>query len=364
MRWIWVLVAITLLGGALRAREALSPDARQSADERSYVAVAIGLADTGRYGKRSLHWPPGAPVAFAAAAKLSGDVERGPAPDIPAAYWVQWLAGTALIPLVFALALAAAGETRTAARAGAQRRRSRPRRSPPRRGGPSSPGLSPRGSSRRIRRSSRRPGTCSPSRSGRCGSPPRLLALARRRFALAGLLLAAAVLTRANLLVLIPVVAVMLGRRGGWFAVAALVPVVAWSINVGAPVTTGGGSSLFVGTFVPGGGTLTGTKRALKAETIRFAPELRGRHAKELPGDRVLDAVAARRPGLDRDAALRDAALHNLATYPRERPLRFAGMVALEAPAALAAPIPRRHAHAPARCGCGTRCSCWSRSPA
>jgi hypothetical protein len=99
--WIWVVVAVTLLGGGLRARVALEPNARQSADEHSYVNVALGLADTGRYGQQSLHWPPGAPVAFAAAAKLSGRVERGPVPDIPAAYWVQWLAGTALIPLAF-----------------------------------------------------------------------------------------------------------------------------------------------------------------------------------------------------------------------------------------------------------------------
>ena len=111
-RWIVALLLITAVGGGLRAREALSPHARQSADERSYVGVAIGLADTGRYGKQSLHWPPGAPVAFAAAAKLSGRVVRGASPDIPAAYWVQWLAGTALIPLAFFLAVAAAGEAR------------------------------------------------------------------------------------------------------------------------------------------------------------------------------------------------------------------------------------------------------------
>ena len=53
---------------------------------------------------------------------------------------------------------------------------------------------------------------------------------------LAGLLLAAAVLTRANLLVLIPVVrAHARAPRRAVFAVAALVPVVAWSLNVGAP---------------------------------------------------------------------------------------------------------------------------------
>jgi hypothetical protein len=162
-----------------------------------------------------------------------------------------------------------------------------------------------------------------------------LLALALRRPALGGALLAAAVLTRANLLVLIPALAAVLalGRQGALrFAVVALVPVVAWSVHVGAPVTTGGGSSLFVGTYLPGHGTLPGAKRALKAETIRFAPELRGRHAKDLPGERVIDAVAARRPAIDRDAALRDAALANLATYPREHPGRFAAMVAGKLP--------------------------------
>ena len=160
-----------------------------------------------------------------------------------------------------------------------------------------------------------------------------LLAVARRRYAVGGVLLAAAVLTRANLLVLIAVVALAAGRRGGpVLAVAALVPVVAWSINVGAPVTTGGGSSLFVGTFLPGDGTLPGAKRALKGETVRFAPELRGRHAKDLPGERVLDAVAAREGGLDRDAALRRQALRNLTTYPREQPVAFAAMVAKKVP--------------------------------
>ena len=60
--------------------------------------VAIGLAETGRYGKQSLHWPPGAPGAFAAAAKVGGHVEREPVPDIPAAYWVQWAGGDAADP--------------------------------------------------------------------------------------------------------------------------------------------------------------------------------------------------------------------------------------------------------------------------
>ena len=347
-------MAVTLVGGALRARVALEPNARQSADEHSYVNVALGLADRGRYGKQSLHWPPGAPVAFSVAAKLSGRVERGPVPDIPAAYWVQWLAGTALIPLVFALAVATcreagpriAGRRRFGARGSFSG--TAPRRWPWTGLATSTPAARaplPRaglwaGIVAAVVVATYPPlidatGDLLSEPLGALWLTAALLALALRRPALGGALLAAAVLTRANLLVLIPVLAAVLalGRQGALrFAVAALVPVVAWSLHVGAPVTTGGGSSLFVGTYLPGHGTLPGAKRALKAETLRFAPELRGRHAKDLPGERVIDAVAARRPAIDRDAALRDAALANLATYPREHPGRFAAMVAGKLP--------------------------------
>ena len=338
-RWLWAVVVVTLVCGGLRARVALSPEARQSADERSYVGVALGLAQTGRYGKQSLHWPPGAPVAFAAAAKLGGRVERGPAPDIPAAYWVQWAAGTAVIPLVFALALAAGGASQRRVRGW------------PATGRRAAAAVSPRSAAEGGAARACWAGLVAAAivatypplvdATGDLLSEPlgalwltgALLAVARRRYAAGGVLLAAAVLTRANLLVLIAVVALAAGRRGGpVLAVAALVPVVAWSVDVGAPVTTGGGSSLFVGTFLPGDGTLPGAKRALKGETVRFAPELRGRHAKDLPGERVLDAVAAREGGLDRDAALRRQALRNLTTYPREQPVAFAVMVAKKVP--------------------------------
>src|SRR3954452_8325686 len=95
MRWTVALVAVTIAAGVLRAGPALHPNPYVSADERGYTNVALRLAATGRYGKESLHWPPGAPVAFAAAIRVGG---------VRAAYWVNWLAGTALIPLVFVLA--------------------------------------------------------------------------------------------------------------------------------------------------------------------------------------------------------------------------------------------------------------------
>jgi hypothetical protein len=134
----------------------------------------------------------------------------------------------------------------------------------------------------------------------------------------------------------------MFGRRhGAVFAIAAVVPVVLWSLNVSAPVSTGGGSAFFVGTFLPGDATLGGVKKALKRETIRARPEWQGAHAKDLPGDVVLDVVAARHPSLDRDAALRAEAWRNLETYPREDPAGYAAMVARKLPRLWLKPSPR-----------------------
>src|SRR5689334_12378449 len=83
VRWTWALIAVTLMAGPLRAGPALHPNPYLSADERGYTNVATRLAETGRYGRESLHWPPGAPGAFAVA------MRAGVSP-----YWAQWLAGT------------------------------------------------------------------------------------------------------------------------------------------------------------------------------------------------------------------------------------------------------------------------------
>lgn len=294
--WIAALVAVTLIGGALRAGPALHPNPYRSVDELGYVNVALGFAKTGRYGRDSLHWPPGAPMAFALAVKLGGREGH----DIPAAYAIQWLAGTALIPLVFLLALRLGGSHAAALVAAAI-----------------------------------------------VATYPPLIAVtgdllseplgafwltaafaALNRHYLAGLLLAAAILTRANLLILLPALAIALGpRRGAKFAVAALIPIVAWSLNTSTLITTGGGSSLFVGTYLPGGGTLGGTKAVLG-----------GSH---LTGREVMNRVAARRPTLSRDAALRAAAWENVRTYAVRDPVRFAAMLAGKLPRLWLTPSPR-----------------------
>ena len=127
-------------------------------------------------------------MAFAAAAKLDGRVVRGRVRDIPAAYWVQWLAGTAVIGLVFALAATLGGPWAGLVAA--------------------------------LLVATYPPliavtGDLLSEPLGALWLTAAMLALARRHYALAGLLLAAAVLTRANLLILIPVIGVALGRRHG-----------------------------------------------------------------------------------------------------------------------------------------------------
>src|SRR3954447_15756244 len=103
-RWVLlVLVALTLLGGGLRAVQSASPDLRnRSSDERGYARVAKTF-EAGHFHGTSLHWPPGAPLMFAVADRLH------PTHDLRLAYWAQTIVGTALIPVVFLLGLLAWG---------------------------------------------------------------------------------------------------------------------------------------------------------------------------------------------------------------------------------------------------------------
>src|SRR5262249_23561433 len=131
-------------------------------------------------------------------------------------------------------------------------------------------------------------------------------------------------------------------RRGTGFALAPLIPLLAWSLNISAPITTSGGTSLFIGTYPPGDGALPRMKRALKAQAQALDPTPRhNRHAAGLPGGRVLNAVAARHPELGHDAALRAEAWHNVATYAPAHPLAFARMELAKLPRMWLTPSPR-----------------------
>jgi hypothetical protein len=94
------------------------------------------------------------------------------------------------------------------------------------------------------------------------------------------------------------------------------------------PVSSGGASNLYVGTYTPGGGSMFGLKRELADEVARRHPSLADEPFWRLPQQRVIDTVAARRPELDREAALRAAAMENVREHVLGDPIGFAGMAA------------------------------------
>src|SRR5918997_1314774 len=107
-------VLAVLVGSlAFHAYRAEHPTASyQSADERSYGKLAVAIADDGNYGadmRDPLHWPPGAPMAFAAGHKLFPSAESAETYEIPAAYWAQALASLGTLLAAGALAWLLAG---------------------------------------------------------------------------------------------------------------------------------------------------------------------------------------------------------------------------------------------------------------
>jgi 4-amino-4-deoxy-L-arabinose transferase-like glycosyltransferase len=156
----------------------------------------------------------------------------------------------------------------------------------------------------------------------------------------AGALLGLAVLTRADLL-LAPLAAALgllwaerRGRRAVALAGAALAVVLPWAVFVSVnhgqviPVSEGGPSNLFIGTYLPGHGTIVGFKRSLAAETRRRFPQLRHVAALQIPAGTFLRAVESRRPRRSPDDALMAASRANLRRYALGDPLAFAGMTA------------------------------------
>jgi 4-amino-4-deoxy-L-arabinose transferase-like glycosyltransferase len=329
------LVVLIVAGGALRADRAIEaaadPGRRVSADERAYSRIAVDLVRHGTYGDAGMgnpvYWAPGTPFAFALTDVVA------PATDVyhlPGAPILQLALGLGLLTVAWQLgrrlAGPAAGLTAAALLA-------------------IYPPLV--------------------YVTGTQLSEPMaaLLLLAavlavqtawqRNRAAawgVAGLLLGMAVLVRADLL-LAPAVAALVA---GWFAwraagrAAALRPVAlilagaavailpwvtwaSWHERKPVPVSDGGAQNLFVGTFLPGGGTIFGFKRELGPQARRLYPSLRGRTNYQLKQYQVLRVVAHRRPDEPVGRAIREEALANLGRYAAGRPLDFAGMMAAKA---------------------------------
>jgi hypothetical protein len=326
------LAAIAILALGLRIARAADPIAAPGPDSEAYSAIASHLYATGEYGTPGMEnesdWSPGAVLFYTAVYVVTGGVRE------EAARYAVALIGTALVLLAYALA-------------------------------------------RRLARSAQVPEAAAglvaalgiavyPAfiyDAGRLMSEPFAeLALAgfvlsflwaaergRPPWALAvpGLLLGLTALFRPEYLPFALVFAALAGlwtwRQGGRgllpLAAPGLALLAGFVLVVGpwttrnaivlerfVPISTGGGKALFIGTYLPGDGDHYGTKRALFYASHPHS-ELPPEEVNLLPMQPLLDAVAARRPELDRDAALGAEGRANLERDLGERPADLVAMM-------------------------------------
>ncbi len=339
---VLALTGIVLLGGGLRLAQASDPGRFISSDERSYARIALNLAAGNGYAAPGSadpwHWAPGTPALFAAAHLLAPSADGDGSPEqLRTAFWAQALVGTALIVVAFLLAAGIAGPFAGLIAAGAVATY------PPliRATGDlvSEPlgGLTLALAALALLGAWRRPST--------------------GRIALAGGLLGVALLVRADLLVLSPIVgaawALLARSRAGTGtalaqgAVLATIPLLVaapWSFYASLqagrliPVASSGPSTLFVGTYLPGDGRLSGVRRELELYVRRNMSNLSEVRTANLKGEHVLRAYIRERhpeivPGPYRAIpedrlrwALGFEARRNLKTYAVRQPLKFAAM--------------------------------------
>jgi 4-amino-4-deoxy-L-arabinose transferase-like glycosyltransferase len=325
-----LLAAVLALSFGLNARMAANPrSAYQSADERSYGKLAVDIADRHHYGgsatgmREPLHWPPGAPMLFAAGYKLFGSAADAKSFDIKAVYWQQAVITTGTTALAALLAWLMVGPwagVLAGLIVGTY---------PPLIGATGDQLSEPLGAFLLI---------------------AAFVALARALqkertalYAAAGALFALAILTRTDLL---PVPFLIAGagivlplckrQRPAlkWLVLAASAAVVLapWTIYASSeegrfiPVTKGSAAALFVGTYLPGGGTTIGMKEHLETELRARHPEYDGMKTYKIPAADALQMFADRHPELPRDAALQKEARKNLIHYSTTQPFAFMKM--------------------------------------
>lgn len=336
------LAAIVLLGFGLRAAQATDPGRYISSDERSYARIAMHIAAGDGFAVEGSsdpwHWAPGTPALFAAAHLLAPGADGDGSPQqIRSAFWAQALAGTALIAVVFLLASGIAGPFA---------------------------GLLAAAAIATYPPLIRATGDLVSEPLGALTLALAALALlsawrkpSNARVVLAGAALGAALLVRADLLVLPALVAVAWlllarGRAGTGPALTqaaalALIPLAVaapWSIYASLqaerliPIASSGPSTLFVGTYLPGDGRLSGVRRELELYVRRNMSNLSQVKTANLKGEHVLRAYIRERhpelvPGPYRAIpedklrwALGFEARRNLKTFAVHQPLAFAAM--------------------------------------
>ncbi len=333
MRRLPFLALLAVLAGsfAFHAYRAEHPtSAYQSADERAYGRLAVGIADKHTYGnglQDALHWPPGGPMLFAAGHALFPDKASAKTFDIPAAYWLQAIVSVGTLLAAFTIAWLLAGAWAGVAAAALV--------------GFYPPLILATGEQ-----------LTEPFGAFWLTTAFALLAVAARLgrtwiFGIGGLAFGAAVLTRADLLpvpfVLAALVVLWIWRAqhrfrhgllvGVLILGGALLVIAPWSLYASqrahelVPVTRGSSSALFVGTYLPGGGTTVGMKRSLGAAAKRRNPKLRGTPDFDLEARSVLAVVADRHPDLDSNAAIALEARKNITRYVQSDPVGFGRMM-------------------------------------
>lgn len=335
-----VTLALIVAGGFLaRAWFVFSPDLHPGDDALAYRALAESLYHYGTYGGPGFanpsDWSPGAPLIYAASWFVTGGVRDGVARGVEALF------GAGTIVIAFLLAAMVTGtESRDEGRAG---RATGPLLAaflvaayPPFVAAPASLMSEP------PAEFTLPAAVLAVLWADRRGDP--------RAWLLPGVLFGLTALIRPEYLFIAAAFAVYVlartwsasgrGRAAAatlLFGVAALVPVLPWTVHNYVkldrvvPVSTGSGKALFTGTYLPGDGEYQRVKAALLEQQT-------GRHLR--PGSPALDRtdpvplfdrVAARYPQLDRDAALGRVGRENLRHYLRTDPAGYVAMTARKA---------------------------------